>query len=349
MIDRVTWGLIGLGRFGAIHAEVLAQLPDCRLTAVCGRNSDRLAAAAARFSGVTTTTDYRRLLDDPAMDAVSIVAHVKDHHRLALDALAAGKHVLLEKPLAATVEQCTELVAAAQAAAGRFMVGHVCRFDPRVVLAHQAIREGRLGRIFAMRSKRNLPVAPGPLRLDKISPLLGDGVHDADLMMWFMNAAPSQVYGRTVRVDNFQHPDAGWAMLEFSRADDAPHKANQPAGSRAVGIVETVWRLPANTPTTIDAVLEVVGTEGQLTIDCGHAGLQIVDGQGVAFPDTMYWPAVQGQRWGALANEIGYFNRCIREQRDPEVVTPEEAARAVAVMLAAEQSAATGETVRLGR
>ncbi len=337
MTDNISWAVIGLGRFGAIHAEVLSQLPGCQLAAVCGRNPDRLAITSSRFPHARAVTDYRHLLDDPSIAAVSIVAHVQDHYRLAVDALAAGKHVLLEKPMAATVAECREIVAAAKTAQGRFMVGHICRFDPRAALAREAIRSGRLGKVFAMRSKRNLPVAPGSLRLDKISPLMGDGVHDADLMMWFMDTAPTRVYGRTVRVDEFQHADAGWAMLEFA----SPGNVNTEAPS-ALGIVETVWRLPKNTPTTIDAVLEVVGTEGQLTIDCGHAGLQILDTQGLSFPDTAYWPAVHGQRVGALKSELEYFNRCIRENRPPDVVTPEEAARSVAVMAAAEESAKDG-------
>jgi len=336
MTDRVRWAVIGYGRFGAIHAEVLSQAGDCELVAVCTRNEQRLAEATARYPGIKATRDYRQILDDPQIDAVSITTHVADHHRAALDALASGKHVLLEKPMAETTQQCREIVAAARSAAGKFMVGHVCRFDPRVTVALDAVREGRIGRVFAMRSKRNLPVAPGPLRLDKISALLGDGVHDADLMMWFMNEPPRRVYGRTVRVENFRYPDAGWAMLEFGAVQAT---TDQPA---AVGVVETNWRLPANTPTTIDAILEIVGTEGQITIDCGHTGLNILTDQGLKMPDTYYWPTQHGRRVGALVNEMAYFTRCIREGRTPEVVTPEDAARAVAVIEAAERSAASG-------
>ena len=336
MTDRVRWAVIGYGRFGAIHAEVLSQADDCDLVAVCTRNEQRLAEARSRYPGLKATADYRQILADPQIDAVSITTHVADHHRTALDALAAGKHVLLEKPMAENTQQCREILEAARSAAGRFMVGHVCRFDPRVTLAREVIREGQIGRVFAMRSKRNLPVAPGPLRLDKISALLGDGVHDADLMMWFMNEAPQRVYGRTVRVDNFRYPDAGWAMLEFG---EVQQPADQPA---ALGVVETNWRLPANTPTTIDAVLEVVGTEGQITIDCGHTGLHIICDQGMRMPDTHYWPQQHGRRVGALVNVWAYFPRCIRVGRARVVVTPVAAARAGAVIDAAERSAASG-------
>ena len=231
--------------------------------------------------------------------------------------------------MASTVEECRQLVDTASTSAGLFMVGHICRFDPRVTLAKQAIDEGRIGRIVSMHAKRNLPKAPGWLRLDKTSPLMGDGVHDADMMMWFLQQTPTRVYGRNVRVDEFKYPDIGWAMLEF--------------GDKAIGVVETVWRLPENTPTVIDAKLEVVGTEGMLTIDCSTTGLSVLDKNGLKMQDTVYWPIQHGKQIGALAYELEYFNHCVQTQNVPNVVTPAEAARAVAVMQAAEQSALSGQ------
>jgi predicted dehydrogenase len=100
--------------------------------------------------------------------------------------------------------------------------------------------------------------------------------------------------------------------------------------------------LPKNSPTTIDAQLAIVGTEGQINIDCGHAGLSILDVNGQRFPDTAYWPELHGRRVGALRNELEYFAQCVREGRPAEIITPEEAARALMVMEAAERSAIQG-------
>lgn len=330
LMDIIRWGLIGVGRFGAIHARVLSTLPGSRLSALSTRDAGRLERAAGEFGVSRTYTDYRQLLDDPEVDALSITTHWQEHHRIAMDALAAGKHVLLEKPMAASSQQCRELLKQAERSDGYFMVGHICRFDPRVTLAKEAIDAGRIGRIVSMHARRNLPRAPGSLRLDRISPLIGDGIHDADLMLWFTGRTPSQIYGRTVRVDQFQYPDIGWAMLHFG--DDQ-------SGDEAIGVVETIWCLPENTPTTIDAKFEVIGTQGKLTIDCSHTGLTILDHAGQKMPDTVYWPIQHGRQVGALALELDYFARCIREQTPPEVITPLEAARAFAVMEAAERSA----------
>ena len=331
-MQTIRWGIIGVGRFGAIHARVLASLPGSEVVALSARRAERLAEVAAEF-GVDDAkcyTDFHELLADPEVDAVSITTHWQQHHEVALAALASGKHVLLEKPMAATAQQCCEVLAASQADAARglFMIGHVCRFDPRVTLARQAIDEGRIGRIVSMHARRNLPKAPGNIRLDKISPLVGDGIHDADLMMWFLGRTPSSVYGRTVKVGDYQHADLGWAMLHF---DD-----------EAIGVVETVWCLPENVPTVIDAKFEVIGTEGMLSIDCANTGLTILDGNGAKKPDTAYWPEQHGRLVGALANELGYFAECVRRGTPPSVITPLEAAQAMAVMETAEASAQCG-------
>ncbi len=335
------WAIIGVGRFGRVHAQTLQGIPGVALTALCSRTPAKLEAAAAELGVPTTFADYRRLLECDEIDAVTIATHWQDHFEVALAALASGKHVFLEKPMAATSDQCQQLVAAARRCPAAFMVGHVCRFDPRVALAKQAIDEGRIGRIVSMHARRNLPAATEPQRLNKISPLLGDGVHDVDLMMWFLGRAPSRIFARNVRVDECVYPDIGWAMLEFGDLAGS-HAAPREA---AVGVIETNWRLPENTPTTIDAVLEIVGTEGRITIDCGHAGLAILDRQRLHYPDTAYWPVLHGRRVGALLYELEYFADCIRHGRKPNVITPEEAARAVCVMEAAERSAALGEAL----
>jgi len=329
----IRWGIIGPGRFGAIHAATLQSLFGCELAAICHHNREKLRQAQAAFPDVAATTNYQELLARQDIDVISITTHWQQHFEIAKEALQSGKHVFLEKPMAATFQQCAELVAIAERSLGFLMVGHVCRFDPRASLAREAIVAGRIGRIVSMHAKRNLPKAPGHIRLDKISPLMGDGVHDADLMLWFMQQLPTRVYARTVKADNFHYPDLGWAMLEF--------------GDSAVGVIETIWCLPQSVPTVIDARLEVVGTEGMLTVDCSDTGLRIVDEFGNRMLDTVYWPEQHGRRTGALADELAYFADCIRRGEQPTVITPQEAANAVRVMETAEASALSGQPIAI--
>lgn len=330
---KVKYAVIGLGFFGEKHAEVLSGMPEIDLVAACTRRPHRLQEVAGCFGIPKTYTDYKELLADNEIDAVSIVTHVSNHRDMAIDALNAGKHVFLEKPMAPTVEDCDAIIQAAKIAKGSFMVGHICRFDSRVALAKAAIDEGRIGEIVSIHARRNLPATISAEVLDKISPLMGDGIHDVDLMLWFTGSSVKTVYAQNIRVRDFKHPDIGWAMYRFE--------------SDAVGVIETVWYLPENTPFTIDAQMEVIGTRGALYIDCANTGLTINDNLGVHKPDTFYWPKLLNKRSGVLENELSYFAECIRKGKTPNVITPEESRAAVAAMCAAEQSADIGEVVRL--
>jgi UDP-N-acetylglucosamine 3-dehydrogenase len=329
----VRWGVIGLGWFGEIHADTLAGIPGIELTALSTRRSQRLSELADRYDVARRYTDYRDLLADSSVDAVSITTHVPDHCDITVAALRAGKHVLLEKPMAPTVSECDLIVQAARESDALLMVGHICRFDPRVALAKQAIDEGRLGRIISMHARRNLSKTIGEANLDKISALMGDGIHDADLMLWFTGAAPLSVYAQEVHPGTCKHPDGAWAMIRLDNG--------------AVGVIESIWHLPRSTPFAIDARMEVIGTDGALYVNCGQAGLEIHAEDGISMPDTMYWPIVFGERFGILRAELEYFLDCIARGEAPRRITPEQSRDVVNLIVAAAQSSQTGDVVRL--
>lgn len=330
--QKIRWGLIGLGWFGEVHAEALATMPGIELAAVCTRRPQRLAEIADRFGVPKRYTDYHELLADPEIDVVGVITHIPDHRDIAIDALRSGKHVFLEKPMAPTVADCDQILAAAEQATGFFMVGHICRFDPRVALAKQAIDEGRIGQIVSMHARRNLSVTIGRMVLDAISALMGDGIHDGDLMLWFSGAKPVSVYAQEIHPGRNKYPDGGWAM---ARLDNG-----------AIAVIESIWNLPESTPYQIDARMEVIGTKGALYINCGEAGLEIHDAAGNQLPDTLYWPNVFGQRFGILRAELRYFADCVAAGRRPDRITPAESRAAVALLAAAVESSQTGQIVK---
>ncbi len=325
--------MIGLGFFGEYHADVASSMAEVELAAVCTRRRERLDEVAKKFDVPKKYTDYRKLVADPEIDSVSVVTHFYDHKEITVEALKAGKHVLLEKPMAQTVAECDAIIEASKSASGILMVGHICRFDPRVALAKEAVEQGRIGKITYMYARRNLSYLIGQQVLDKISPLMGDGIHDTDIMLWLSGAKVKSVYAQNMQVAEHKYPDIGTAMYRFD--------------SDAVGVIETVWHLPENTPYTIDARMEIIGTEGAIYIDCGNAGLVINDKDGVSTPDTIYWPNLHGSRVGAIRNEFEYFFKCVRAGVHPDVITPQESMYAVEVMCAAEKSAQTGEVIYL--
>lgn len=332
-LEKIRWGVLGVGWFGEVHADALATAPGIELAALCTRRESRLNEIADRYGVKGRYTDYRRMLEDDSLDVIGIATHIDDHRDIAIDALRAGKNVFLEKPMAPTAADCDAIIAAARDGGGKFMVGHVCRFDPRVTLAKQAIDEGRVGRIISMHARRNLSKAIGLQVCGSISALLGDGIHDADLMLWFSGAKAVNVYAQEIHPGGSKYPEGGFAM---ARLDGG-----------AVCSIESVWYLPETTPYTIDARMEVIGTEGALYINCGEAGLEIHDKQKTHLPDTIYWPKYMGKRHGALIEEFSYFADCVRDNRTPDRITPEESRNAVALMAAATQSARMGKIVEL--
>ncbi len=255
-MDKVRYAVIGAGFFGEKHIEVLSTLSNVEVLAACRRSIEPLKETAQKYNIPHIYTDYKELLANKDIDAVSITTHVNDHRQPTIDALKAGKHVFLEKPMAKSVAECDEIIKAVRSTDRLFMVGHICRFDPRVSLAKEAIQEGRIGKIVSMQAKRSLPANIAAGVLDKISPLMGDGIHDTDLMLWFTKSKVKTVYAQTVRVRDFKYPDIGWAMYRFD--------------SDAIGVIETVWYLPENTPFTIDARMEIIGTKGAIYTRVTH-------------------------------------------------------------------------------
>ena len=209
---RIRHGVIGLGFFGEYHTQMASSMAEVELAAVCTRRQQRLDEVASKYEASKRFADYRELLADPEIDSVSIVTHVYDHRDIAVAALKAGKHVLLEKPMAATVEDCDAIIRASQSAKGILMVGHICRFDPRAALAKEAVEQGRIGKIVYMYARRNLSARIGKEVLDKISPLFGDGIHDTDIMLWLSGAKVETVYAQNVRLGTSKYPDIGSAI-----------------------------------------------------------------------------------------------------------------------------------------
>jgi UDP-N-acetylglucosamine 3-dehydrogenase len=333
-MDRLRIGVIGLGWFGEIHCEAIAGIPNLELAALCTRRPVRLAEQAAKFGVKKTYSDYRDMLADKDIDAVSIVTMWDQHTEPATAALQAGKHVFLEKPMASTVADCDTIIAASKKARGILQIGHICRFNPRYRMAKQAIDEGRIGKIVALQSRRNIPAAWTPTILEKIGPIVGDAIHDTDLMLWFTGDRVASAYAQTVSVRNLKYPDIGQTMYRFKGG--------------ATATLETVWCMPEKTPFDIDERMSIIGTEGIIHIQDTFPNLGIVDKTRLHSPDTTYWPMFDGVRGGALRAEFEYFANCALQGRTPEIGRPEDAAAALEATIAAEESARTGQVIHIG-
>ncbi|KKC38044.1 hypothetical protein WH87_10515 [Devosia epidermidihirudinis] len=333
-MSQLRIGIIGLGWFGEIHAETIIGIPSLKLDALCTRNAERLAQQGEKFGVQKLYADYNDMLADPNIDAVSICTMWDQHTEPAIAALKAGKHVFLEKPIASTVEDARKIVAASKDSKGILFIGHIARFNPRFRMAKQAIDAGRIGKIVALSSRRNIPAAWTPEILNKIGPIVGDAIHDTDLMLWLTGDRIVSAYAQTVSVRDLKNPDIGQTMFRFS--------------SGATATLETVWCMPEKTPFDIDERMSIIGTEGIIHIQDTFPNLAIVDDNKLHSPDTTYWPEFDGVRGGALRDEFDYFTRMALAGKQPDIGRPEDAAAALEACLAAEESARSGNVIRIG-
>jgi len=157
----VSVGLVGLGYWGPNYMRVLDELPHGDNTWVCDVDPAALDFATGRHPRPRTTPDYREMLADPAVEAVVVATPPETHAEIVEAALGAGKHVLCEKPLATTSEDCVRLEHAARAAGRVLMVGHTYIFNPAVRLLRRYVADGAIGRVRYIHSVRT---GPGPVR-----------------------------------------------------------------------------------------------------------------------------------------------------------------------------------------
>ena len=167
-MDRLRIGIIGLGWFGEFHGDAIMGTPSLELTSLCTRTESRLNELGKKFGVKKLHTNYKDMLADPEIDAVSITTMWDQHTDIAIDALNAGKHVFLEKPMASTVADCEKIIAASKNAKGILQIGHIVRFNPRYRAAKKAISEGAIGKVLSLSSRRNIPAAWTPEILNKI-------------------------------------------------------------------------------------------------------------------------------------------------------------------------------------
>ena len=183
-------GVVGLGYWGPNVVRNMARVAD--LAWCCDLSDENRARYAPQYPQARFTADFDELLNDPELDAIAIASSVPTHHPLGMRALAAGKHVFIEKPLAASAADARELVEAAEAADRRLMVGHLLLFHPALSFLHTLIDSGELGEIYYLYGNRqNL----GKVRADE-NALWSLGAHDVAVLLDLVGEQPIEAWAR---------------------------------------------------------------------------------------------------------------------------------------------------------
>lgn len=331
-MEQVQIGIIGVGAFGESHIVGYKSLPYVHLAAICDANETRAHEIAARYDIAKTYTDYNEMLRAEALDAVSICTPEEFHRAPTLSAIRAGKHVLVEKPIATNLKDAREMIDAARAANVFLMIGHLLRFETRYALVQEKIAAGELGKIVSLTARRNRPkfLAKTYLRTHGI---LEASIHDIDILLWYTQDRVTRVRALSRNTAQYPNPDATWALLEFQNG--------------AVAYLENLWLNPDNGGIGTNDALQVTGTQGIAHIDFVNTGLSIWRENGYTVPDISHEPRVRGDMFGALKEELAYLARCILENRAPTVVSLDDALHGLEVALAIIESANTERDVVL--
>jgi predicted dehydrogenase len=335
MSDTISVAVVGLGQMGLHHARVYAKMAGVRIAAVCDTNEQHREAGAKEFS-CKVYADFRDLLADPSIDAVSITLPDNMHLEAVKLAVASKKHVLLEKPIAKDIAEGRQIYELVKDYDRVFMVGHLLRYDPRFSAVKDSIMAGELGELVHLYCRRNSPIY-GPRRYIGASDLsMHVMIHDIDYVNWFFQSAPVKVFakGRSVALKDVNMKDVIYALVTYE--------------SGAVACFEACWTLPENSPTIIDDKMELVGTKGVAYIDSCDMGVRFITKDRLVYPDSRHWPYVDGAPSGDLCAELTGFIGSICGITKP-LITAKEAYDALKVVNAIERSMAEGREVDVER
>jgi len=320
-------GVIGLGAFGEFQIQAFRGLPGVEVAAVASRSGERAREIAARYGIPRWYDDHEALCADAGIDAVTIATEESRHVEPALAALAAGKHVLVEKPLATSRAGALTIANAATGANGRLMPGHIVRFEPRFVALKRAVAAGSLGTIAALHASRNRPRAT----LDtygRCHPALVTAIHDIDACIWLLGELPVSVRAW----DRLDRGDDGvygiWGTFVF------------PSG--ALATIEATWMMPDGTGLGAGDSFAVTGTRGMANLDLGSPGIRLLEPGRMTVPEIGYQPDGHGGIGGALQAELAHFLLLAEGRAVEPVVTVADGVNAVIAAEAMAASAAAG-------
>jgi predicted dehydrogenase len=362
---KLQLGIIGCGGIAnQKHFPALSQLGDlCELVAFCDIISERAETAAKKYGaeGARVYTDYKQLLGEDCIDVVHVLTPNVVHSQITIDAFAAGKHVLCEKPMSHNTEEARRMVEAAKRSGKKFTIGYQNRFRRDVQSLHKACEAGRLGDIYFAKAhavrRRAVPtwgVFPNKA-LQGGGPLIDIGTHALDITLWMLNNyRPKAVTGSVFHkmAEKFEGNVFGpWDPATFEVEDSAFGFIQMENG--ATIFLEAAWAL--NVLESKEAATTLCGTDGGAEIKSG-----------MSYPNGEL--TITTSKYGELYDEhmkaggaVAYFNGASSEpgyleakqwllsilQDTQPLVLPEQAFVVTQVLDAIYQSAREGRRIEL--
>ena len=257
---QVEVAVIGTGWCGGIRAETLSRSALVGKLHICEIRPDRLAEVKKLTNPATATLDYQDIIENPNISVVYICTTPEQtHFPIARDCLQAGKHVLLEKPIALELWEADTLITLARRGNLKFTIGYSQRFNTKIAYAKKKIADGTLGRPVSVMVSRHLSRSLGKKIASrvKLSPAAMELTHDLDFVFWLLEPAkPVRVYAQGAY--GYMQPvngsyDIMWSVVTMDN-----------------GVLVAIgggWNLPPSYPNYCATWIEITGTEGSLFLD----------------------------------------------------------------------------------
>jgi scyllo-inositol 2-dehydrogenase (NAD+) len=337
----INLGIIGTGWCGGIRARAAAASPLVAELSIAEINSERLSEVAALTGAVTATSDWESLINEPSIQAIIVSTTPETtHYPIAKEALSAGKHVLLEKPIAITLEEADDLIELAESGGLKFTIGYSQRFNSKQALVKRSIDDGTLGDPVSVLISRHISRSLGAKIGSRTALSLGamEATHDIDFALWCLEPRLAvRVYSQVawgVRKAAHGVPDTQIIVVTM---DD--------------GVTVTIsagWSLPPSYSNYSATWIEFIGTESALMMDASHKDIVLHSmSNGIQFPlSTMPGEYVEHVFAGPMERETIHFIEAVVYDR-PVMVDPGLARQTMEVYLAADRSIETGQVVDL--
>jgi UDP-N-acetylglucosamine 3-dehydrogenase len=313
-MKKLRVAVIGTGFWGKNHARVLSQLDSTELTCVCDVDERNAKMVAAEFH-VPYYSRPEDVLSRGDVDAVTICTPTVTHYQIATQALRAGKHTLVEKPMTNTASEARELLNLAKGQRLRLMPGHIERFNPAVDYLKSLLDDKRLGTVTLFHARR---VGRWPERIGDVGVVRDTAIHDIDLARYIFKDEANSVHARIGSVKHTRE-DYAEILLQFRRGGTAFIDAN--------------WLTPRKTRTLI-----VTGSEATVELDYISQEISIEDSNQLVRPNL--------EKKEPLRVELTHFTDAVIEDK-PFKVDGEDGLKAVEICEVVLQSGTTGQTIPL--
>ena len=312
-MTKLSVAVIGTGQWGKNHARIYNELDSTELVAICDVNAERAKAMADSY-GVKAYSASSEMLRDTSIEAVSVCTWSTILFQEALNVLNAGKHVLVEKPMATTPQQAEQLVKIAKANGLHLTVGFLMRFIPGLQQIRQSAENKKIGELVCATAKR---VSQWPERIGDVGVVKDTAIHDIDVMNFIFNEPPIFVYANmgSMRIQKFE--DYAQIMLTYE-------------GGRTA-FIESNWLTPYKTRT-----LTVTGSDAIMRLDYMTQDFWIEQKTETVQPRLPFQEPLKA--------ELQHFVECITEKKKP-LVTGEDGVVALKVATAALESSAKNKVV----